>query len=409
MKPFSLISYIGRFSMAHNGHFVTLRQALELADRVLVLIGSENEPRNIRNPWTCQERQSIIEAALTPDERARVIFRYHQNFISNIKWELQIQNIVAEVAAKLCGCSPHAQLPKGFVIGLIGHKKDHTSDYLNSFPQWKLVETEHVQLLNATDIRNNYFKHGIIEPNTVPPQIEQWLIEYENEASPGYCYVMEEYRFQEKHDENWSSKPVTFSVTLPADTLASINDQGFNAGTVIVQAGDKLSINYLNEANTIDLIIGETSQKFRVPYRVTFHTVDAIVVQAGHVLLIQRKNHPGKNCWAMPGGYLDENESTVKSMIRELREETGLKVPEKVLLGSIKRSKEYGEPNRSTRGRIITHAFLVELMDIPEGLPRVRGLDDAAKAQWIPIHDFVNMRDQMFEDHYMIICDMLGI
>jgi bifunctional NMN adenylyltransferase/nudix hydrolase len=91
-------------------------------------------------------------------------------------------------------------------------------------------------------------------------------------------------------------------------------------------------------------------------------------------------------------------------MLRELREETMIRVPVPVLRGNIVRSQVFDAVDRSPRGRIITHAFHIQL---PDGeLPRVKGNDDAEKAKWIPIAE-VNSED-CFEDHYEIIQYFLG-
>lgn len=94
------------------------------------------------------------------------------------------------------------------------------------------------------------------------------------------------------------------------------------------------------------------------------------------------------------------------SMLRELREETRLKVPEPVLRGSVKADKVFDHPERSLRGRTITHAYLIELADGP--LPPVKGGDDAAKAKWLPIAQVMEMDEVMFEDHLDIIRYFLG-
>jgi bifunctional NMN adenylyltransferase/nudix hydrolase len=86
-------------------------------------------------------------------------------------------------------------------------------------------------------------------------------------------------------------------------------------------------------------------------------------------------------------------------MIREVREETGLKVPSPVLLGNIKKTKVFDSPTRSSRGRTITHAFNIVL---PDGeLPRVKGGSDADKAFWLPLSEL--KPQEFFEDHYQII------
>lgn len=133
-------------------------------------------------------------------------------------------------------------------------------------------------------------------------------------------------------------------------------------------------------------------------------TGDAVVVQSGHILLIKRKNDPGKDLWALPGGFINPNERILDGVVRELREETCLKVPEKVLHGSIKDKFIADHPDRSERSRIISWVYFFQL-DNTEKLPRVKGSDDAAEARWIPISVYKkhSFREQMFEDHADII------
>jgi bifunctional NMN adenylyltransferase/nudix hydrolase len=140
------------------------------------------------------------------------------------------------------------------------------------------------------------------------------------------------------------------------------------------------------------------------PYAPTFVTVDAIVVQSGHVALVRRRAAPGKGLWAMPGGFLNVGERIRDAVIRELREETGIKVPDKVLRGSIVAQDVFDDPNRSARGRTITHAFLFKLEDGP--LPRIKGMDDADKAWWEPISNL--KREHFFEDHVDILQNMIA-
>ena len=93
------------------------------------------------------------------------------------------------------------------------------------------------------------------------------------------------------------------------------------------------------------------------------------------VLLIQRGFDPFKGCWAFPGGFMNIDETTEQCAIRELEEETGLK------LENLKQIGAYSKVDRDPRGRTITVAYLA-IVDTPL---EVKGLDDAAKAQWFPI------------------------
>jgi bifunctional NMN adenylyltransferase/nudix hydrolase len=122
--------------------------------------------------------------------------------------------------------------------------------------------------------------------------------------------------------------------------------------------------------------------------------------------MIKRRAEPGKGLWALPRGYVNArtNMSLEDAAIRELREETQIKVPAPVLRGSIVRSKVFDAVDRSPRGRIITHCFFIQL---PDGeLPKVKGSDDAEKARWVPIAEVRS--EECFEDHFEIISHFVG-
>jgi 8-oxo-dGTP diphosphatase len=107
-------------------------------------------------------------------------------------------------------------------------------------------------------------------------------------------------------------------------------------------------------------------------------TADCVVITKGdtpQVLLIQRGFEPFKGCWAIPGGFMDMDETTEQCAIRELEEETGLKISDVRQIGA------FSKVDRDPRGRTITVAYLA-IVDAPL---EVKGLDDAAKAQWFPL------------------------
>lgn len=122
--------------------------------------------------------------------------------------------------------------------------------------------------------------------------------------------------------------------------------------------------------------------------------------------MVRRRAEPGKGLWALPGGFVNQNETLQKACLRELREETKLRIPEPVLLGSLKGKEIFDHPDRSARGRTITHAFYFHFQS--GELPAIKGSDDADKARWIPISDALSMGSRMFEDHLNIIEFFLG-
>lgn len=137
------------------------------------------------------------------------------------------------------------------------------------------------------------------------------------------------------------------------------------------------------------------------PFPPTFNTVDTVCIKSGHVLVVRRKGMPGRGLIALPGGFLNQNEFIIAGAIRELKEETKIKVSKEELEKSIIDQKVFDYPYRSLRGRTITHAFLINLGKGP--LPKVQGDDDADKAWWMPLNEFYTRESDFFEDHWHII------
>lgn len=342
---FDVLAFIGRFQPFHKGHAEVVDAALKKAKKVAIVLGSHNQPRNTRNPFTTAERIEMI-TSVYPDAvaKGRIVFVPQEDWTYAFdRWIMEVQSKVTQVAN-----TPFT--PDPIRIGLIGHSKDASSFYLTSFPQWDSVSVENLRGIDATRIRNSYFtanfnRTGYIG-DAVPKAVAKFLGVFRSTES--FANVVSEMEFVHKY-----------------------------------------------------------RQQFAVlPYPPTFHTVDAVVVQSAHVLLIRRRALPGKGLWALPGGFLDQKEFLIDGAIRELREETRISVPDSVLLGSVVKQKTYDDPHRSQRGRTITTAFMFRLQD-RKYLPKIKGSDDADKAVWVPLSDL--NRNMMFEDHYDIITDMGGI
>lgn len=96
------------------------------------------------------------------------------------------------------------------------------------------------------------------------------------------------------------------------------------------------------------------------------------------ILLIQRKSPPFAGRWALPGGFVDENEDLADAARRELLEETAVRV------GTIKQLGAYGTPGRDPRGHTIGVAFLA--LARPSAVkPQVLAGDDARSARFFPL------------------------
>lgn len=109
-------------------------------------------------------------------------------------------------------------------------------------------------------------------------------------------------------------------------------------------------------------------------------TVDAVILRkAGdyELLLIKRKNEPFKDCWALPGGFVDENEDLKTAAIRELEEETQIKVTDLEQIGA------FGKPFRDPRGHMVSVAYFGI---VPENTVAVAA-DDAKETGWFSVKD----------------------
>jgi len=241
-----------------------------------------------------------------------------------------------------------AQPPR---IGLIGQRHDDGISYYPAhFPQWPAVAVEPRPGTNATPVRKTFLETAQALPSEsttlLPPSVAQWLSEFS--ASTVCQDLREEQAFVTAYRQAWAA----------------------------------------------------------APYEPNFVTVDAVVVQSGHVLLIERDRRPGRGLLALPGGFLDPGERILDACLRELHEETGISVSPAMLRAGIRKSQVFDAPHRSARARTITHAFLIELE--PDGaLPVVVGSDDARTAQWVPFSALDPER--LFEDHYFVIQALTGL
>ncbi|ASD50455.1 cytidyltransferase [Acidovorax phage ACP17] len=144
------------------------------------------------------------------------------------------------------------------------------------------------------------------------------------------------------------------------------------------------------------------------PETLNFNCADAIVECDGHVALIHRGGSPGKGNWALPGGFKNRNETFLDCAIRELREEVNIRVPEKVLRGSIVSTKLFDSPDRGEgipRNTLAVHIRITR--DANGDLPRISPGDDAMKATWVSIYSAMNEL-AMHDDHQDILSVMLG-
>ena len=338
---YDLAVLIGRFQPPHLGHLALLQQALARASRVIVVLGSAIQARSPKNPFTWQERAQMFAHALSPADAARVEFVPIRDYYDEPRWVTAVREAVTS----------HSQ--PGSRIGLVGHFKDASSSYLAHFPGWDLVSLPRQNSIDATPIRDTYFgatAAGQAEglnplAQMLPPSSLAFLQQFSQTAA--YTELRTEWQMLRKYRQSWAT----------------------------------------------------------APYPPVFVTVDALVRCGNEVLVIRRGHAPGKGLLALPGGFLEPRDTLWQSCLRELQEETHCALEEPSLRAALQSVTVFDHPDRSQRGRTITHVHYFDLKQSPK--PAVRADDDAAEAFWLSI-DAIRAREaEFFEDHFQILQKLL--
>lgn len=343
VKKYKLAVLIGRFQPFHIGHKYAIECGLWLADKVLVLVGSATGPRTTKNPFTFDDRKMMIHGAFaTPNVDAGITVKPIEDFPYNDSlW-------ITDVQKQVYSFMDYNGINDDDVV-LIGHEKDDSSFYLKFFPQWKFIDTGfeeasgNLRSIDATKIREFMFEGQLhYAEGVLPKNVLDSIRFFQKHEKKAFDLLVEEHNYLREYKKSWAA----------------------------------------------------------APYAPTFVTCDAVVIQSGHVLVVERGDSPGKGLLAVPGGFLNPGERIEDGVIRELIEETSIKLQPDVLRRCITERHVFDDPGRSLRGRTITHGFLFKLNDAVN-LPKVKGADDAKLAFWLPLADM--RREQFFEDHYHMI------
>jgi 8-oxo-dGTP diphosphatase len=130
-------------------------------------------------------------------------------------------------------------------------------------------------------------------------------------------------------------------------------------------------------------------------YKNPIPTVDAIIQRESEILLIRRKKDPFKEMWALPGGFVNENEKVEDAVLREVREETTLEIRLIDILGV------YSDPKRDPRKHIMTIVFIGEVEE--NNNIKAVAADDASATAWLNLES-IDEHSFAF-DHSKIIND----
>jgi bifunctional NMN adenylyltransferase/nudix hydrolase len=330
--------FIGRFQPFHNGHASVIDLIDKECDYGLVVIGSINRAVSIKNPFTYSEVEFMIR------EYASYTCNNIELIVTGVadnlykEWTWK-KSVVDEVETAKNALSTYDDME----VVLYGHFRDDSSYYLREFPEWLLREVPELENgISANDIRTSMFQREETYKYLCPtPRFIEDATYYSR-----WVDLTEEFDYYQKEAAKFSSYPY--------------------------------------------------------PETLGFMCADAVVVCQGFVLLVERKHAPGKGVWALPGGFKNSNETFQETALRELTEETNLRVPVKVLTGSIRGSRMFDSPRRSIGIPRVTMAYHIEVAPNFDGsLPEVRPSSDAMAARWVPFQEILGMK--LYDDHSDII------
>ena len=349
MKKYNKAVVNGRFEIPHVAHLEMIRIAKSVAEKVYIVIGSASAFPNIMNPFRPAERIAMLKAAIKDygmDYHEFEFVPVDDNNYRNARWEADIRDAVNEIRSDK--------------ITMVGYHKDKNSWWLETFG-WELTNVPEQKVngwtISSNDIRHAYFSGADVRAlhhDSLTPSTMDWLDNFKIKNPIEYARLHTEHAYNQKELNKFKAYPYAASLNCC--------------------------------------------------------TGDAVVVCNGHLLVTIRGNMPGLGAYALPGGHKDSNETFKECAIRELNEEVGLKVCERVIRGSIKETKIFDYPTRSYPICKPTLGVFIELMPDNNGkLPKIKPKDEVRDVLWMPLHMVRRNRHNFFDDHYDIISYFCGL
>jgi bifunctional NMN adenylyltransferase/nudix hydrolase len=352
-KMHKLAVYIGRFQPFHIGHRNVLEQISKEIDSTLILVGSSYRPRSWKNPFTFAERKGFIDHGTADMQMPVDTLPLVDTLYNDRSWASNVRTAV-RIYMRAKGLSE-----ENTEVILTGFEKDQSSKYLRWFPEWDILPASAAkykdEIISATDLREAIFFPQNIEFGHVAARF-------------GNKQVAAVVEWQKKNQAAYETVQSEGSFTLESRAKIAQAEEVFG-------------------------------------YPIPINTADALVVQSGHILMIRRGHQPGKGTWALPGGHIRPNESSLEAALRECVAKTRIDMPKGAIEGRLRDRKVFDHPERSERGWVRTEAFYFELQD-RQDLERFKDENKSdvvleGMAAWVPISEITP--DEIFEDHFDII------
>lgn len=335
---------IGRMQLPHKPHLHLVTTALELASRVVVVLGSAFHSRNIKNPFTYSEREAMIRLCLTEEQNERVTFVPVRDYGNDAKWTEVVKAKVDRIIDS-----------RERRVKCVGYFKDASSYYLNGLP-WDVHNAGSPMDIDATALRN---------------------MMYESEDLGITFEVMKTYVPESvlKYIKAWSKLP---HLQYLQEEYAKIQTERKTYGAPFGVTGDFVLRVVVKGVRYVLLV-----KRGRMPGR------GAYAVPGGFY-------EP------------ELNETLFQCALREAMEETQHTIWLPQLMAGYKGCKFYDNPYRSVRKNIMTmsHFFEVHLNELPPA--RGSKDPGESYSEYVREDLLPEMEDMFFDDHFIQLHDFLG-
>lgn len=361
----------GRFQIIKNSTLDAALSLLSKCEQVIIIIGSSNQSRDTRNPFSGSDRIEMWLSVIPQDVSDRFHFITQEDVGNRAKWTSQVEQKVHDLITKI------GDNPEKSDVAIFGQASHPSNYYLDDFKHWPLEEIADVDDISASELRKEYFS---IEDDR---QANEWFKKIKTIVPEPMITSLIEFRNSDHYQRLSEEASRAEYAMKPFSVRTEPNGPG-------------------------------------LPYPITIVTTEAVIVQGNRILLQRRKQYPGKGLWALVGGVIDENMSAVESALKHLVKKTSIDLTITELRRSVTETWIKDDPKRSAYGRRLSIPVLIRLDPIPRGktpserrksvaLPRVRASEDT---HWFTFQEVREIRDQIMEDHAVIIdqaVDRLGV
>ena len=338
MCKVSTTVFMGRMQpVPHNGHLTCMRKAIGLAaERVIIILGTANQAPTPDNPICDEDRIKLVTSIM-------------QTLVDEVDSKVQVEVHLVEdnyyepdvwINDVKTICNYGGTVAQVGCFKEVDTKEGH---HLSAFPEWDLVKVDGLTNLLGYPVSSTSLRTSIYLGLNIT---SDWYTLLCNKSrrflhrwikSKQFLTMRDEFLYLKEYKDKWGEGP--------------------------------------------------------------FNTADALVTHKGKVLLVKRKNIPGKGSFALPGGFVDEGELSINACLRELYEETGLSN----VFEHLNRSKTFEREGRDSRN-ITTRVFRFELPD-SFGIIGFTSSTETESVELVDKRDAIKL--PLFADHNMILKHML--